>query len=504
MRSINHQIFLLLFFSSALCAFAGIDNKADSFDMTKNYSSEFVPDKPYSTAVLQEDIENLRRQLVKTDKASAPVEWAKTQHDLGVILRIFRAQSVAGNLHDMAAPDVTSPDTPSQICKRCQLLLTESLAAFRAALEVRTRSRAPADWAETQYEMGATLLALGELESDIEQLKAASAAFRESLRVYNRQKNPEAWGKNQLFLAETLQRLGILSPRTAGKEHLKKSIAAYQEALKVYTPESENWAAIQNNMGNALNFFGEFENSKKHFQGAVAAFRTALAAVNPQVQPWFWATIQNNMGNVLRKLGINEENKGYLKEALDAYRAALTIRTPEKDASIWAGTQTNLAQTLHSLGARESGSAALEYLKDAISTYRTLLAFTEREKMIVPYAAYLIDMSNTLYVLGRKEKDITKLEEALDANLKGVNILSEELPPMLWVKFLVDFGDMLYYSAEFQEAGTKWLDEAETVYQNVWNIYNQPGSGVTQQDVFNLEFMHNKVRKLLKTRQTAP
>jgi len=472
--------------------------------MTKNYSLEFVPDKSYSTAVLQEDIENLRHQLVKTDKAADPVEWAKAQHDLGVVLRIFGERAVAENSHDMVAPAVPPSGPPSQICKLCQLLLTESLAAFRAALEVRTRSLAPADWAETQYEMGVTLLALGELESDIERLKAAAAALRESLRVYTRQKNPEAWSKSQLYLAETLQRLGARTPHIAGKEHLKKSIAAYQEALKVYTPESENWAAIQNNMGNALTFFGELENGKKHFHGAVAAFRAALESVNPQVQPWFWATIQNNMGNVLRTLGSNEGNTTYLKEAMDAYQSALTIRTPERDASVWAGTQNNLAQTLHSLGALESGTAALEYLKEAVYTYRTLIDFTDREKMIVPQAAFLIDISNTLYVWGRREKDTAKLEEALDAHLKGINIFAEELPPMLWARFLVSFGDMLYHSAETQESGTRWLNEAETVYQNAWKMYDQPGSGVTRQEVVYLEFMQKKVKKLLKTRQTAP
>jgi len=504
MKSMKHQLFLLLFFSAALYVFAGVDGKTDLSDMTKNYSLDFVPNKLDTTAALQEDIENLRRQLVTTDKASAPAEWAKAQHELGVVLRIFRERSVAENAHDRVVSATPSPEPSPQICKLCQLLLTESLSAFRAALEVRTRNKAPKDWAETQCEMGLTLMSLGDLESDVGRLKAASAAFQEALRVYTRQKNPEAWSKTQLFLAETQQRLGTRTSGIAGKDHLRKSLSAYQEALKVYTPESENWAALQNNMGNTLNFLGEWENGKKYFEGAVAAFRATLKSVNPQTQPWFWATAQNNLGNVLRTLGRNEKNTTYLKEALDAYQSALTIRTPGIDASIWAGTQTNLAQTLHSLGVMESGAAASEYLSEAAYTYRTLVAFADREKMLVPQAAFLIDMANSLYLLGRREKDTSKLEEALDAYLKGINIFAEELPPILWVRFLVGFGDMLYHSAELQESGTRWLNEAETVYQKARKMFEQPGSRVTMQEWAHIEVMQKEVKKLLKKRQEAP
>jgi len=43
--------------------------------------------------------------------------------------------------------------------------LEEAAAAFRAALEERTRERVPLDWATTQSDLGLALAILGERES---------------------------------------------------------------------------------------------------------------------------------------------------------------------------------------------------------------------------------------------------------------------------------------------------------------------------------------------------
>ena len=499
------------------------DTASDLSAASKHYSSEFVSGESYDIAVLRLAIEELRHNTVKTEKASDPAEWAKTKHMLGVMLRTFQEQAVAVNPHGNTAPENTLPDQPVQICKSCQLLLNESLTAFRAALEIRTEKIAPEEWAETQVETGRTLLALGDLESDIERMKEAESALHDVLRVYGKQKNPKLWSEVQMLLGETLQKLGTRLPANAGGEYFKKSVDAYQEALKVYPPESENWSAIQNNLGNALFSLNSHDGNKKHLQRAVTAYRVAIEATNRDTKSWNWAGIQNNLGNVLQTMGRQGNNKTYLKEAASAYRAALTIRTKESDVEIWAGTQNNLAVTLRILGALESGSASSEYLNEAVSVYRTLIEFTEREQTIMRQAITLMDMSDALYLWGRNEKDVAKLEEAIDANLKGINMLagelpqfigtlsaktgtdkvSNEIPPMLWASFLIDFADRLYGSAKILGSGTRWLNEAETIYQRVWNLYIQAGSGATRFNIMSLEIKQEEVKKLLKKRQAA-
>jgi tetratricopeptide (TPR) repeat protein len=61
--------------------------------------------------------------------------------------------------------------------------LEQAVAAFRAALEERTRERVPLDWARTQNNLGTALARLGERESGTARLEEAVAAFDECLTV---------------------------------------------------------------------------------------------------------------------------------------------------------------------------------------------------------------------------------------------------------------------------------------------------------------------------------
>jgi hypothetical protein len=54
--------------------------------------------------------------------------------------------------------------------------LGEAVAAYRAALEERTRDRVPLYWARTKMSLGNALLRLGERESGTVRLEEAAAA----------------------------------------------------------------------------------------------------------------------------------------------------------------------------------------------------------------------------------------------------------------------------------------------------------------------------------------
>jgi tetratricopeptide (TPR) repeat protein len=76
--------------------------------------------------------------------------------------------------------------------------------------------------------------------------------------------------------------------------------------------------------------------------------------------PLNWAATQNNLGNALTTLGARESGTARLEEAVAAYRAALEERTRERVPLGWAMTQNNLGDALQTLGERESGTARLE------------------------------------------------------------------------------------------------------------------------------------------------
>ena len=62
--------------------------------------------------------------------------------------------------------------------------LEEAVAAYRAALEERSRERVPLDWAYTQFNMGLALTALGKRTSSRQQLQQALACFQQARSVF--------------------------------------------------------------------------------------------------------------------------------------------------------------------------------------------------------------------------------------------------------------------------------------------------------------------------------
>ena len=88
-----------------------------------------------------------------------PLDWAMTQNNLGNALRTL-GERESGTAR-----------------------LEEAVAAYRAALEERTRERVPLDWAMTQNNLGTALRTLGERESGTARLEEAVAAFDACLTV---------------------------------------------------------------------------------------------------------------------------------------------------------------------------------------------------------------------------------------------------------------------------------------------------------------------------------
>ena len=63
--------------------------------------------------------------------------------------------------------------------------LEEAVAAYRAALEERTRERVPLDWAGTQTNLGNALRRLGEREGGTARLREAITAYDAALEGFD-------------------------------------------------------------------------------------------------------------------------------------------------------------------------------------------------------------------------------------------------------------------------------------------------------------------------------
>jgi exonuclease VII small subunit len=106
------------------------------------------------------------------------------------------------------------------------------VAAYRAALEERTRDRVPLDWAMTQMNLGTALEVLGERESGTVRLEEAVTAYRAALEERTRDRVPLDWAMTQMNLGNALWNLG---ERESGTVRLEEAVAAWSECLAVST-----------------------------------------------------------------------------------------------------------------------------------------------------------------------------------------------------------------------------------------------------------------------------
>ena len=154
--------------------------------------------------------------------------------------------------------------------------LEESIAVHRGdALPLAPRTDRPLDWARTQNNLGNALFNLGEREAGTETLREAVAAYRAALEERSRDRVPLDWAATQTNIGNAL---GTLGEREAGTETLREAVAAFRAALEEPTRDRVplDWAATQNNLGNALRTLGEREAGTETLREAVAAFRAAL------------------------------------------------------------------------------------------------------------------------------------------------------------------------------------------------------------------------------------
>jgi tetratricopeptide (TPR) repeat protein len=121
---------------------------------------------------------------------------------------------------------------------------------------------------------------------------------------------------------------------------------------------------------------GEEFGDNAALQLSIQASRTVLIVFPRERVPLQWAATQNNLGNALRVLGERETGTGRLEEAVEAYRAALEVYTREQMPLEWAMAQNNLGLALLRLGELESGTARLE---KAVEAYRAAPEVYTRE-----------------------------------------------------------------------------------------------------------------------------
>jgi tetratricopeptide (TPR) repeat protein len=142
--------------------------------------------------------------------------------------------------------------------------------------------------------------------------------------------------------------------------------------LTVFDPET-SWGhrLVQ---GDVLQDLGREFGDNAALRDAIATYEDALDLAPRGTRPDDWAATQNNLGNALATLGARESGTATLERAVEAYEAALLERTRERVPYPWALTQENVAIARLEIGRRrgdgEELRAALVAVDGALEVYR--------------------------------------------------------------------------------------------------------------------------------------
>jgi predicted LPLAT superfamily acyltransferase len=151
----------------------------------------------------------------------------------------------------------------------------------------------------------------GERADNLEQ---AIAAYHNALQVYTRDAFPQDWANN----------LGTGHPGGAGRPKTTWAPAMPTQTIA--------WSRIRGERADNL-------------EQAIAAYQSALQVYTRDAFPQAWAITQNNLGNAYGDR-IRGERADNLEQAIAAYHNALQVYTREAFPEDWAMTQGLLVSAL--------------------------------------------------------------------------------------------------------------------------------------------------------------
>jgi tetratricopeptide (TPR) repeat protein len=280
--------------------------------------------------------------------------------------------------------------------------------------------------------------------------------------------DPETSWRHRLVQANVLQDLG----REFGdKATLLEAIATYEQALALAprATRPDDWAATQNNLGNALQTLRTRESGTATLERAVAAYEAALLERTRKRVPLEWAMTQNNLGNTLATLGERESGTANLERAVEVYEVALEEYTRERMPLDWAMTQNNLGAALQILGERESGTATLER---AVAAYEAAMLEYTRERMPLHWAATQNNLGNALEALGSRESGTVTLERAVEAFQAALEERTRDRVPLDWAMTQNNLGSALRTLGS-RENGTATLDRAVEAFERALEAWTR-------------------------------
>jgi CHAT domain-containing protein len=247
-------------------------------------------------------------------------------------------------------------------------------------------------------------------------------------------------------------------------DNLENAIAAYQEALSVYTRTAfpEDWAMTQNNLGTAYSNRIKGERAD-NLENAIAAYQEALSVYTRTAFPEDWAMTQNNLGNAYSNR-IKGERADNLENAIKAYQAALSVYTRTAFPQNHAETLFNLGLAYREVSQIQNAYHTFAAAIDTVEEIRsgiTLGGEAARQKLAEEWQKLY---RNTIEVCLELENYAAALEYAerskarnLVELLAATRLKPEGVSPQIWERY-------------------------DSLYQQWWNLQQQRDSSASPPD----------------------
>ena len=350
-----------------------------------------------------------------------------------------------------------------------------------------SRERYALWWAEMQVRWGLALLdmgASGEATQSIASLRAAVTACENALQVYTRESDPQAWAATQNALGLAHQSLGERLSGTEGLESMLASVTAYQNALQVYTKESDpqGWAVTQDGLGTTYLSLGERQSGTEGVESmhaSVTAYQNALQVFTKESDPRGWAVTQDGLGGAYLSVGERQngtEGAESLHASVIAYQNALRVFTKESFPRAWATTQNDLGLAYQRLGERQSGSEWAESLLAAFTAFQNALRVFTRESLPQDWARTQNNLGDTYLSYGERQSGtggVESLLAAVTAYRNALQVATRESLPQAWAGIQNNLG-LTYLRLGERQSGTKGalesLHASLIAYQNALQV----------------------------------
>ena len=227
-------------------------------------------------------------------------------------------------------------------CKR-------AIGAFKQALRVYSPQYLPMRFAIIQQNLGGTFISLAAQENRVNNLWEAVAAFRRALCYFTPHATP-------LEYAATQHNLGVAYAEYSEGRTVKNTYGVPSLLLSGRCPVRRriplrfSMPGTQYTLGLALRKLAEVEDRRPNLERSIAAFEQALRFWTPRNAPALFAQTQANLGETYFQFSTLDDKSACLEKAAAAYRQALTVYSLRNQTMHYLKTHIVLGIVLKQLG----------------------------------------------------------------------------------------------------------------------------------------------------------